>query len=261
MGIKMLEGRSFSKDHPSDANEGFILNEEAVQVMEMKSPVGKYFRLYGQEGRIIGVMQNACFSSLHRKVEPLVYHVLTNATGARYGAILVKLRGGNITEGIAGIERVWKEENPHSPFEFQFLDEAVNSRYGAEYRTGTMFTWFSTLAIFISCLGLYGLASFAAEKRKKEIGIRKVLGSSVAGIVILLSKEFAFWVIVANVIAWPVAWYAMNQWLQTFAYRIETSWEVFLLAGSSALGIALLTISTQAIRAATMNPVEALRHE
>jgi putative ABC transport system permease protein len=261
MGIRMLEGRSFSKDHPTDAKDAFIVNEEAVRAMGLKSPVGKYFRLYGQEGQIIGVMQNACFSSLRQSVEPLVYHVLTSADDARYGAILVKLQSGKTAEGIAIIEDLWKRENPHSPFDFQFLDDAVNSRYMSESRTGMIFSWFASLAIFISCLGLFGLASFAAEQRTKEIGIRKVLGSSVASIVILLSKEFTSWVIVANVIAWPIAWYAMNAWLQRFAYRIGASWWVFVLAGGIALVIALLTISYQAVRAAMANPVEALRYE
>jgi len=261
MGIRMLEGRAFSKDHPSDANEAFILNEEAVRVMELKSPVGKYFRLYGQEGKIIGVMQNACFSSLHQKVEPLVYHVLTDARNAQYGAMLIKMQGRSTVEGIAGIANVWKTENPQSPFEYQFLDEAMNSRYSADSRTGSIFSWFACLAIFISCLGLFGLASFAAEQRTKEIGIRKVLGSSVGSIVILLSKEFTSLVIIANLIAWPIAWYAMNAWLQKFAYRVDMSCWVCVLAGGIALGIALLTVSTRAIRAATANPVEALRYE
>ena len=262
LGIKMIKGRNFSRNYPSDAGEAFIVNEEAVKMMGMKSPVGKQFRLYGQMGKIVGVMQNAYFSSLHQRIEPLVYHVLTNTESAQlYGAMFVKINGLKISEGLSTIETVWKKENSNSPFEFQFLDAAVDQRYKSDQRTSKIFNDFAILAIFISCLGLFSLASYMAEQRTKEIGIRKVLGASVLELIALLSKEFTKWVIIANLIAWPVAYYLMNQWLQNFAYRIDLTIWPFLLAGLAALVIAFLTVSWQAIRAATANPVESLRYE
>jgi ABC-type antimicrobial peptide transport system permease subunit len=262
MNIKMAEGRDFSRDHPSDAKEAFIVNEEAVKIMGLKSPVGKYFRLYDQEGKIIGVMQNAYFSSLHKKVEPVVYHLLTNTGDAQaYGVMLVRINGSNISDGITAIEKIWKAENPNSPFEFQFLDEAIDSRYNSDRKIEDLFGSFACIAIFISCLGLFGLASFTAENRTKEIGIRKVLGASVPALLCMLTEDFVKWVVLADIIAWPLAWYAVSKWLQSFAYRIDVTLWPFVFAGMIALVIALLTVSWQTIRAARANPVESLHYE
>jgi putative ABC transport system permease protein len=262
MNIKMVDGRDFSKDHPSDAKEAFIVNQEAVKMIGLKSPVGKYFRLYGQEGKIIGVMQDAYFSSLHRKVEPLVYHILTDVNNARaFGAILVRVKGSQISEGISAVEKVWKAQNPNSPFEFQLLDEAINSRYISDQRTRKIFGAFASIAIFISCLGLFGLAAFTAQHRQKEIAIRKTLGAPASKILASLTGDFAKWVIIANAISWPVAYYVMNNWLKNFAYRTDISLWIFVASGALALIIALLTVSSHAIKAATANPVESLRYE
>jgi putative ABC transport system permease protein len=262
MGIKMVAGRNFSRNHPSDAQDAFILNEAAVQMMGMKSPVGKGFRLYGQVGKIIGVMQNAYFSSLHQKIEPQVHHVLTNAMDSQVtGAMLVKVNGSKIAAGLSTIENIWKTENPNSPFEFQFLDQAIDQRYKSDQRTGKIFNNFAILAIFISCLGLFGLASYMVEQRTREIAIRKVLGASIPEVVSLLSKEFVKWVVIANIIAWPIAWYGMNKWLQNFAYRIDVGLWIFVISGGLALLIALATVSVHAIKAATANPVESLKYE
>ena len=238
------------------------MNEEAVSIMGLKSPVGKYFRLYGQEGKIIGVMQNAYFSSLHKKVEPLVYHLLTDANDAQYyGAIYIKLKGSHISEGIAAVENIWKAENPNSPFEFQFLDDAISNRYNSDQKTKNIFGAFAFIALFISCLGLFGLASFTTENRTKEIGIRKVLGASVLNIINMLTEDFVKWVLLANIIAWPAAYYFVNNWLKNFAYHIEINWWVFISSGAIALLIALATVSTYAIKAATANPVKSLKYE
>ncbi|MBN1352788.1 ABC transporter permease [candidate division KSB1 bacterium] len=262
LGIRIVEGRNFSRNHPSDAQDAFILNEAAVKMMGMKSPIGKRFRLYGQVGKIVGVMQNAYFSSLHRKIEPQVYHVLTNAINSQVcGAMLVKVNGSKIAAGLSSIEKIWQAENPNSPFEFQFFDEAIDQRYKSDQRTGKIFNYFAILAIFISCLGLFGLASYMVEQKTREIAIRKVLGASISGIVSLLSKEFVKWIIVANIITWPLAYYFMNKWLQDFAYRIDIGLWIFVISGGIALLIALATVSVQAIKAATANPVESLKYE
>jgi ABC-type antimicrobial peptide transport system permease subunit len=262
MNIKIVQGRDFSKNHPGDEKDAFIVNEEAVRIMGLKSPVGKYFRLYGQEGKIIGVMQNAYFSSLHKKVEPLVYHLLTDANDAQYyGAIYIKLKGSHISEGIAAVENIWKTINPNSPFEFQFLDEAINNRYSSDKKTEDIFGSFAFIALFISCLGLLGLASFTTENRTKEIGIRKVLGASVLNILVMITEEFVKWVLFANIIAWPMAYFFMNYWLKSFAYHIALGWWVFILSGTLALIIALGTVSIYAIKAAIANPVKSLKYE
>jgi putative ABC transport system permease protein len=262
MNIKMVDGRDFSKDHPSDANEAFIVNQEAVKMMGLKSPAGKYFRLYDQEGKIIGVMQDAYFSSLHKKVEPLVYHILTDVNNAQaFGAMLVRVKGSQISEGISAIEKIWKAQNPNSPFEFQLLDEAINNRYVSDQRTQKIFGAFAFIAIFISCLGLFGLAAFTAQTKRKEIAIRKTLGAPASKILASLAGDSAKWVVIANAISWPMAYYFMNNWLKNFAYRTDINPWIFVASGAMALVIALLTVSSHAIRAATANPVESLRYE
>ena len=264
LNIKILQGRNFSKDFPSDSDEAFIINEEAAKAMELESPVGKQFRLYGKRGKIIGVMQNAYYSTLHHKINPQVYHVLTDVSRAwAYGAILIKIKNEDqsLSKTLATINNFWNEINPNSPFEFHFLDETLESRYKSEIRTSQLFNYFSLLAVFISCLGLFGLASYTAEQRTKEIGIRKVLGASIITIIKLLTKEYSKWVLIANIIAWPTAWYLMNKWLQNFAYRISMDWKTFLLSGLIAFVIAFITVSIQSIRTATKDPVDSLRYE
>jgi putative ABC transport system permease protein len=176
-------------------------------------------------------------------------------------SISIRLRPDDIPSALTFLQEKWQEYRPDYPFSYYFIDERFNQRYENEEKLGKLFSLFSLLAIAVACLGLFGLAAFTAEQRTKEIGIRKVLGASVAGILSLLSKDFVKLVVVANIIAWPVAWYAMNRWLQDFAYRIDIGWWVFAFAGGLALLIALLTVSTQAIKAALANPVESLRYE
>ncbi len=262
LNIKFIEGRSFSEDFPSDA-DAFILNEKAVKQIGLKSPIGKKFATYNKSGIIIGVIKNTNFKSLHNTVNPQVYHLMNNvgAEAAYTGVILIKLNGMKQTESLSSIENTWKKINPDVPFEFHFLDQTYEKIYSADQRTRTIFNYFSFLAILIACLGLYGLAEFTAEKRSKEIGIRKTLGADVKTILAMLTNDFTRLVLIANVIAWPIAYYIINKWLQSFAYKINLNWWMFILAGGIALVIALATVSFQAIKAATANPVNSLRNE
>lgn len=263
LGIEFAEGRNFSKEFPTDATNAFILNEEAVRQTGMKSPVGKNFATYNKSGTIIGVIKDTNFKSLHQEVNPQVYHIMNNvrAETELNGVMLIKLKGPQQAGALSYIEDIWKAFNPNTPFEYHFLDQAYENLYLADRRTRTIINYFSFLAILIACLGLYGLAAFTAEKRKKEIGIRKTLGASIKTILAMFTNDFTKLVLLANILAWPVAWYAMHQWLQNFAYRIDLTFWPFFIAGVAALVIALVTISWQAVRAAKANPVESLRYE
>lgn len=258
--ISLLAGRDFSKKITTDANgKVALLNEAAMKAFGWNDPstvVGKQFDGFtGPEA--IGVVKDFHFKSLHESVGPLM--MLVRPRSFQY--LSLRLKTGNTAETMAFVQRKWSALLPDKPFEYFFLDEDYDKQYQAEQRLGTVFSNFSILAIFIACFGLLGLASYAAEQRTKEIGIRKVLGASVSGIVGLLSKDFVKLVLVANLLAWPVAWYAMSHWLQGFAYRVDLGWWIFALAGGVALLIAVLTVSTQAIKAALANPVKALRYE
>ena len=211
---------------------------------------------------MIGVMKDFNFLTLHTPITPFaLFHHASKSYGIPGSYVVVRLGADDLENSIKLLESEWKKFAPTMPFEYKFLDEGFKERYLAEQRLGKIFLIFSILTIFIACIGLLGLAAFATEQRTKEIGIRKVLGASVPNLVTLLSKDFSKWVLLANLIAWPVAYFAMNEWLQDFAYRIDIGWWVFALAGGIALVIALLTVSTQAIKAALANPVEALRYE
>lgn len=254
-GIKIVEGRKFSKDFPSDA-KNYILNETALKATGLKSPIGKPFILWGMEGKIIGIMKDFNFKSLHKKVEPLMLYM----TNQPYYAF-IKINSKNIPAAISKIESTWKKFSPAFPLEYHFLNEEYENLYKVEKQIGKILNYFTFLAIFISCLGLFALSSFMAEQRTKEISIRKVLGATIKGIILLFSKQFIKWVLVANIIAWPIAYYTMNLWLQEFAYRTTINWILFALAGVIAISIALLTVSYQTYKAATTNPTEALKYE
>jgi len=258
--VKLMDGRFFQKEMRKDSASAFIINESAAKAWGWDVPIGERLELVmddGKKGVIIGIVQDFHFASLHEKVEPMVFHIWPQ----RYSCFAVKMRAGDIPESMAFLRTTWSRMLPHRPFEFFFLDEEFDRQYAKDERVGKIFGYAATLAIFVAGLGLFGLAAFMAEQRTKEIGVRKVLGASVAGIVGLLSKDFIKLVLIANVVAWPVAYFAMNRWLQNFAYRLDLGWWVFALAGGLALVIALLTVSTQAIKAALANPVEALRYE
>ena len=255
--LEILEGRKFSKDISTDSVEGYIVNEKAIELMGMLSPVGKRFSNWGKIGKIIGVVKNFHFESIHNKIKPLLLMIRPKS----FNYIIVKINSDNISSAIGHLRNTWKKFAPGIPFEYGFLDETIGSLYVSEKRMGKIFKYFAFLAIFISSLGLIGLTSHTVRQRTKEIGIRKVLGSSVSALTLLLSKEFTKWVILANVIAWPAAYFAMNKWLESFAYRTSITIGIFVLSGLIALVIALLTVSYQSIKAANANPVEALKYE
>ena len=262
LGLELVEGRNFSKEYSTDATQAYILNEEAIKAMRMQDPVGKQFSYGQRKGTIIGVLKNAHFRSLHVNIEPHVLFFLDDVSVAtEYGVVLIKINGDKTEEALAKIQGVWKEFNPITPFEYHFLDQKYDSLYRKEQKIGTILNAFTLFAIIISCLGLFGLASFLTEQRTREIGIRKVLGASESSIVLLLSKQFTKWVLMANIFAWPAAYFIMNEWLKSFAYRINIGIWSFLLSGMLAVGIALVTVSYQAIRAAWANPVDSLRYE
>jgi len=256
-GMEIAECRSYSKDFSTDTTEAIIVNEAAVKAMRMKSPLGKRLSINEQNFQIIGVVKNYNFRSLRQGIDPLI--LLFEPQASR--VLFAKLKSDNISQTIGYIEKIREKFAPGYPSNYHFLDEALDDLYRSEERVGTIFRYFSVLAIFISCLGLFGLASFMAEQRTKEIGIRKVLGATVSNIIFLLSKEFAKWILVANIIVWPIAYYAANKWLQGFAYRTTIGLWIFILAAAMVLFIALLTVSYQSFKAATANPIDSLKYE
>ncbi len=260
MGMKLVAGRNFRESKADSLS--FILNETAVREMGIAtrnggSPVGMRFKFHEWEGRIIGVVKDFVFTSAREKIPPtiLYYHPEWN------GTLYVKTTGKNAAQAIAAVKDVWQKNMPQYPFEFSFLDENYDRLYRNEQRTGSLFSFFAGVAILICCLGLFGLAAYTAEQRTKEIGVRKVLGASISSLIGLLSRDFLMLVGAGILVAVPVAWWAMNSWLHGFAYRVDMHWSVFVLAGLLAVGIALLTVSFQSIKAALMNPVKSLRSE
>jgi predicted permease len=255
LGLELVQGRNFSYEFSTDTSN-YILNEEAVRRMGLDSPIGKWLE-HGAKGEIIGVVKNYHYMPFTYAIEPLILYY--NPSYYRYA--MLRISGNDIRRTLGFLENIWAEFAPEFPFEYHFLDEDYERIYRTEQRLGVLFRYFTFLAIFISCLGLFGLASFMAEQRTKEIGIRKVLGATVSGVAMLLSREYTKWVLLANVLAWPVAYFAMNRWLQGFAYRVDMSLWTFVAAGFLTLAIAFLTVSYQAVKAAVTDPVEALRHE
>jgi putative ABC transport system permease protein len=259
-GIRIVAGRSFSTDFPTDSTKSIVINEATVKNLGYVSPndaIGKKFSQWGREGKIIGVVKDFHYRSLQQNVEPLNMRINPSNTYV----MTLKIASKNIPATIASIENKWKVLVPQRPFNYDFVDENFNKQYAADERFGKLFMYFAVLAIFISCLGLLGLASYSTLQRTREIGIRKVLGASIAGIVNMLSKEFMQLVLIAAVIAFPISWFGMNSWLKDYAYRINISWLVFAMAGLLAFMIAILTVSFQAIKASLANPVKSLRSE
>lgn len=258
--ISLIHGRNFTSSISHCGNKSYIINEKAVEEWQIEAPLGKMLDVAGCKGRIIGVTKNAFFG-FKNKIDPHVLYVSPLLNWDRISAIYIKIEGYNLAETISFIESKWKQFNPDTPFEFSFLDHEIDRQYKFEIRLSRIISLFSFIAIMVSLLGLLGLVLSMTERRIKEIGIRKVLGASATNVVTLLTKEFAKWVIFANFIAWPIAWYSMHQWLQNFPYRIQIEWWIFALSSGFTLFIALVTMSWQAIRAATANPVESLRYE
>jgi len=260
-GIELAAGRGFSKDIPSDDSLAYVINEAAVQALGWKSNeegIDKDFK-YGQtQGKLIGVVKDFHFESLHQKVVPMIF--LPRKQGG-YNYLAVKISGDEMQQGISHLEKVWNTMLPGRPFEYQFMDDRYGRLYESEQKEGKLFTIFSGLAIFIACLGLFGLATFNTMQRVKEIGIRKVLGASVPSILALLSKEIIILILIANAIAWPIAWIFMAKWLDTFAYHINMNVLVYAGAAIGAILLALITVSAQTIKAAMTNPSSTLRYE
>ncbi|MFC1725612.1 ABC transporter permease [candidate division KSB1 bacterium] len=256
-GMEIIQGRSFTKEHLTSDYMAYIVNEEAVKRMGMTDPIGKRFSFWGDEGQIIGVVKNFHFRPVHYKIEPIVYRLME----PWYRRIIVKINQTNISHSLSFIEDTWKKHFTKYPFIYSFFDKRFEAMYKAENNMGKLISYASILAIFIACLGLFGLAAFMTEQRTKEIGIRKVLGSTLVGVVYLLTKDFTKLVLLGNLVAWPIAWFAMRKWLQSFAYSIELSIYIFISAGFIALFIAFLTVSYQSLKAALSNTVDALKYE
>ena len=270
LGIKLIAGRDFSKDMSTDVAEAFIINETAVKEFGYETPgkaIGqpiswdewepKDTTQKVKKGKVIGVVKDFHYKSLHEKVTASVIQLYPQVTFK----VAAKLKTGDIKNTIAYINTVWNKFSPDYPLDYKFMDETYGKMYNSEEKLARLLWIFTLMAIFVGCMGLFGLAAYSAEQRVKEIGIRKVLGASVAGIITMLSKTFLKPVLIASLLAFPVAWWAMNKWLENFPYRVSISWWVFALAGIIALVIALITVSFRAIKAAITNPVKSLRTE
>ena len=258
IGWKIKEGRDFSRDFATDTL-GMILNESAVKQVGMKQDiVGQIIQFNDKKYTVVGVIKDMIMESPYEPIKPTVF--MFNPGWANVITVAIK-HGAPIKDALSKIETVFKKYNPNAPFDYAFNDEDYAKKFSDEQRVGNLATFFTILAIFISCLGLFGLASFVAEQRKKEIGVRKVLGASVYNLWQMLSREFALLVIISCFVAIPLAWYYLHQWLQHYDYRTTISWWIFILSGAGALVITLITVSFQAIKAAVANPVKSLRTE
>ncbi len=265
-GIELAAGRDFSKDFTTDKVEAFVINETAASRFGFQTPsdavdqaiqYSMLDRNTPRKGTIVGVVKDFHFESLHQPIVPVIFYY----NERRFRVLTVKINSRDISSTLEHIEGIWNNYNPDIPFDYGFVDERFDRLYNYEAKLSQVFGGFAALAVIIACLGLFGLASFTAERRRKEIGIRKVLGATVPGMVSLLSREFTVLVIISNIIAWPVAYYMMNRWLQSFAYRADLNITTFIFSGAAALFIALLTIGFQAARSAITNPVNSLRYE
>lgn len=261
MGIRLTEGKGFADISEVGDNYYYILNRAGLEAVgfDSEDAVGKNFRLYdGMEGKVVGVVEDFHFASLHSEIEPFAFFLQPSQSR---NFMYLKVDANSFRSAIAEVEGQWKELLPERPFEYTFLDDEVQQMYDKEERTANVLITFTCFSVFIGCMGLFGLASFMAEKRTKEIGIRKVLGADTTRIVSLLSREYIRVILISNLIAWPVGYLIMNNWLEAFSYRINIGWYIFALAGSITVLVALFTVSYQSLRAALSNPIKALRYE
>ncbi len=261
-GLEIVSGRGLSKDFSNDAQSGFLVNEAAVEAWGLEDPVGQPFEYIYQldtpkTGTIVGVVKNFHYASLHTEVEPLMMHVWPG----HYSYLNVRVNTENMASCLERMQTIWSEVNPTSPFNYFFLDDNYDQMYKTEMSTNKVVTYFTLLAILIACLGLFGLAAFTAQQRTREIGIRKVLGASVSNILLLLTRNFALLVLISSVLAIPLAWWLLSQWLEDFAYRIDLNIWMFIAAAVSALLLAVLTVGFQSLKAAYANPVDSLKDE
>lgn len=258
LGLTILEGRDIDYAHSSADSSSILLNETAVKRMGLENPVGKYLKWGNENLTIVGIIKDYIIDSPYGDIQPLLVQA---GNKYLYNIVIRTNPHAPISQTIEGIEKIIKKFNPAYPFYYKFVDQQYAKKFHDEQQMGTLAFIFSLLAIFISCLGLFGLASYIAESRIKEIGIRKVLGASVTGICTMLSKDFVKLVVISLVLASPIAWWAMNKWLENFTYRIDMQWWMLVIAGGLATSIALITVSTQSIKAAWKNPVDSLRDE
>jgi len=253
--MDVVTGRKFSGEYATDEKEAVLLNETALGITGWKDPIGKRF----DEGTVVGIVKDFHFEPLREAIKPIFFRVMTDNNVSFF--LSIKIKSEDIPATLAYIDKTWKKFSPDYPFSYAFVDSAVENLYRSEQSIGNAFMYFSLIAIFIACLGLFGLTSFTVEQRTKEIGIRKIMGASVSKIMMILSFDFAKLVLLANIIAWPAAYYFVNRWLQGFAYRTTLGPWIFLLTGIATLIIAMMTIGLQSVKAATANPVDSLRYE
>lgn len=256
-GLELVEGRGFSKKFATDKDTAYIINETGAKALGFESAIGKRFNLWDIEGSIIGVVRDFHMSSLHEKIAPLIIKVHPSWDSF----IFLHINTDNIKDVMAKVAGIHQNINSDYPFIYSFLDADYEAMYRSEEKTEKLFQYFAVVAIFISCLGLFGLSSFMAEQRTKEIGIRKVFGANVPNILVQLLRNFTKWVLYANVVAWPIGYLAMQQWLNNFAYRNDWDWWAFILPSLGTLIIATATVGYKSLKAATANPIDSLRYE
>ena len=259
--IEIIEGRSFSKEYPFDITDddhnAYIINESLKEIMGKESVVNETLRFMGGEGPIVGVMKDFHFKSVHSEIEPLAVFLYPEW----FETMIIKLAPGESSQNIAAVESAWNKILPDYPFEYRFLDEDFARMYRIEMGASKLLKYFTVLVLIISSLGLFGLSSFTAEQRTKELGVRKVLGASVTNLTIMMTSQFTKWVFIAIAIAFPIAYYILNKYLENYAYRIDLSVGIFILSGLVAMLVAILTVSYQAIKAASVNPAKTLKYE
>jgi len=262
MKIELVEGRNFSRDFQTDATEAFLVNEEVRKLMNKEAAAGQSFSFVGRKGRVVGVMKDFHFEEMQSRIEPLAVFIDNTDGNPQWGGfVLIRIAPGDVPAAVEAIRNAWNVVNPLYPFDVRFLNDRIDEMYRTEERAGGLLRTFAVLAVLIACLGLFGLASYTAEQRTREIGIRKVLGASVPRITAMLCREFLILVLLANLLAWPAAYWAMGNWLKGYAYRTSLDPMVFVLALASALAIAVLTVSFQALRAAVASPSDSLKYE
>ena len=257
LGLEIINGRKFSENIKTDETSGFIINEEAAKQMGLADPIGKEMKIWSKTGRIVGVAKNFHFRPLYQKIQPLII----NINPENYGYLLMQIEDQNIHQAIEFIKKVWKKILPKYPLMYGFLDERIESYYKTDRQTAHLLNFFTIFAVIISSLGLFGLISYSAERRTKEIGIRKVLGATVVSILRLISREFLILVVLANLVSWPLAFYAVNNWLEKFAYKFNLRLDIFIISGLLAVLITGFTIGFQSFKAATANPVDSIKYE
>lgn len=260
-GMHIVEGRDFSHEYPSDLTQAYLVNEEAVKKWELNDPIGKRFELNHNEGVIVGIFKNYYFQGVRSELKPSVLYLTPSTHWDGQSYLTVRLNPSEIEEGLKLLASVWHEHIPDYPMDFKFVDSMIQDRYRFEYRLGSLFDVFSLLTLFISGMGLFGMASFIVQRRIKEIGVRKVMGASKSTILRIMSGDFSKSVLISNILAWPLAYFSMNHWLQSYPYRWEIQWWIFPVVGVAALLIALVTVSYHSMKAVRLNPVDALRYE